>query len=429
MSSEQAQAARWPRVALKELVDERGISYGVVQPGQPQAQGVPLVRVNNFTSHGLEMSDVMRIDPQIAERYGRSRLRGGEVLVTLVGSVGNVAVVPPELVGGNIARAVGVIPVKRGVSAHWVAWCLKASEAQRHFEVHVNTTVQKTLNLRDLASLEIPLPPREEIQAVSEVLGGLDAKIASNRRLASRLEETVALLFWKRFVGFVGVASLQGSELGPIPHGWRIGELGDLALLAKRNVQPAEFPDQRFEHFSIPAFDGDNGPEAVAGSAMLSGKTLLPNGDVILLSKLNPTTRRIWWPRPSGLGTPICSPEFLALAPREGIPVTYLHGVLAGDRRFYDELLGHATGTTGSRQRVKPRDALSCRVLLPPNETLTAWDQTARPMHDQAAVLRAETRTLAALRGSLLPRLISGEIRVPATDDPRGALESITAAA
>src|SRR5437588_9193537 len=100
----------------------------------------------------------MRIDPAISDRHKRSRLLGGEVLITLVGSVGQVAIAPDEVRGWNVARAIGVVPVQKQVSARWVAWCLQAPDARQYLDARLNTTVQKTLNLRDLAALVIPVP-------------------------------------------------------------------------------------------------------------------------------------------------------------------------------------------------------------------------------------------------------------------------------
>jgi type I restriction enzyme S subunit len=185
--------------------------------------------VNNFTATGLQLGDVMRIDPAIAARYSRSRLAGGEVLITLVGSVGQVAVAPSHVRGWNVARAVGVVPVRREVPARWVAWCLQAPEARQHLEARLNTTVQKTLNLRDLAALQIPIPPDAAVGAITSVLGALDDKIDSNRRLASLLEGIAAVLFRAQLVDFVAAKDFEVSEIGLIPRGWTTGSLTSLA--------------------------------------------------------------------------------------------------------------------------------------------------------------------------------------------------------
>src|SRR5579875_551474 len=185
-----------------------------------------------------------------------------------------------------------------------------------------------------------------------------------------------------RFVDFVGVEKFEETQIGRVPRGWQVGRLADLATVHKRSIDPSLTPDAEFHHFSIPAFDATHAGQIQVGRDMLSAKTSMPRGDCVLLSKLNPATRRVWWPRITGDAASVCSPEFLVLVPKDGVPNTYLYCVCANDERFYATLLGHATGTTGSRQRVKPADALRCPVVLPDRETLDLWDRSARPLFD-----------------------------------------------
>ena len=97
----------WGVAPLGSLVDSvRGISYGIVQPGQHRTDGVPIVRVSDLHDGRVDTTAPMRVDPVIEKRHSRTRLRGGEVLLSLVGSVGMCAVAPDELEGWNTARAV-----------------------------------------------------------------------------------------------------------------------------------------------------------------------------------------------------------------------------------------------------------------------------------------------------------------------------------
>src|SRR5690606_9010159 len=100
--------AEWAAVPLSELTSTPP-TYGVVQPGQDTPDGTPMLRVNNFQGHSLNLSEVMRLAPEIEAKYGRTRIQTGDVLLTIVGSVGQVAVVPDELSGWNIARAIAMI--------------------------------------------------------------------------------------------------------------------------------------------------------------------------------------------------------------------------------------------------------------------------------------------------------------------------------
>jgi type I restriction enzyme S subunit len=273
--------------------------------------------------------------------------------------------------------------------------------------------------------VQLPWPQTSERRRIAALLRTLDDKIDSNRRLAWLLEETAGVLFRARFVDFVGVDEFEEAEIGRVPKGWGVGTLGDLATTVKHTVKPGDNPEHLFEHFGILDFDAGRRPDVVPGGQLLSGKTLLPDRDCLLVSKLNPATRRVWWARPTGSHTAISSPEFLVLVPRDGVPITYLYSVVGHDEGFYGELLSHVGGTTGSRQRVKPDAALGCRVLVPSTSELEGWDLVVRPLYDRAAATISESATLASVRDALLPKLISGEMRVPDTQDAAEVIKPV----
>ena len=151
----------WSYVPLEKLAQKNSVTYGVVQPGSHVCHGIPIVRVNNFKDGRIELSELMRIEPEIESKYGRTRLQGGEVLLTLVGSVGQVAVVPETLKGFNVARAVAVIHPEE-VDPNWLAICLRSPLSQHLLSSRANTTVQTTINLKDLRALPLPMAPQHE---------------------------------------------------------------------------------------------------------------------------------------------------------------------------------------------------------------------------------------------------------------------------
>jgi type I restriction enzyme S subunit len=398
----------WRVEPLSELVDARGITYGVVQPGPFVEDGVPLVRVSDFKSDGIRREVLARIDPAIAARYGRSRLSGSEVLITLVGTVGLVAVATDELVGCNVARAVGVVPVSDPLTAQWVALSLQGKTVRRFFADRLNTTVQKTLNLRDVASLRIPFPPAPEMRTITELLGALDDKIESNERVGG---------------DHLSLSRRWFEHLTPETPRARLGSMIDLV---KSTVHPGASPDDAFEHFSIPAFDQGPAPTLDYGRDLKSGKTGLPARDVsLLLSKLNPNHAwRCWWAVPSGVGQPVCSPEFVGMTAR-AVPPEWLFGAIAWDRGFRRDVLSGLAGTTGSRQRVKPSDVAAAEAPVFERSIAAEWLAAARPAFARIERCRVESRRLAAIRDALLPRLVSGRIRVPLTQEPEAALDTV----
>ncbi|MBB4664793.1 hypothetical protein BDZ31_004408 [Conexibacter arvalis] len=255
--------------------------------------------------------------------------------------------------------------------------------------------------MSDVRALRVLLPPLSEQRAIASILEPLDDKIESNRRLAVRSLDMVQTAFAR----IAGQASRRVA-------------LSEIADELRTRIQPTDTPSEIFEQFSIPAFDAGMGPEVCSGSTMASAKTLLPPSSVVLVSKLNPTTKRVWWPERHGVGTAVCSPEFVALTPHRQRDAAWLFGCVAFDRSFYDQLLGAISGTTGSRQRVRPSDVLAASVPFVEPGARDDWDSLANRVLAQRVTLLRESRALTAIRDALLPKLVSGQIRVPLSNDP-----------
>ncbi len=124
----------------------------------------------------------------------------------------------------------------------------------------------------------------------------------------------------------------------------------------------------------------------------------------------------------------MCSSEFLVLVP-DAVPATFLYASLRNDSALYEEIISHATGTTGSRQRVKPTDVLGCSMIGATQDEFESYDAFARPLHDLDAVLLRESQHLGAIRDALLPKLVSGAIRVPESYDASDAQGTVEDAA
>ena len=196
----------------------------------------------------LDLSDVIRISPEVEAKYARTRLSGGEVLLTLVGSVGQVAEVPNTCAGFNVARAIGVVKPANGIDAKWIAICLRSPLSQYLLGSRANTTVQTTINLKDVRALPIPIPPPAERHRIAEFVSALDDRIALLRETNATLEAIAQALFKSWFVDFDPVCakqqgltpagldeataalfpdSFEESALGSVPKGWSVQAVGD----------------------------------------------------------------------------------------------------------------------------------------------------------------------------------------------------------
>jgi type I restriction enzyme S subunit len=150
----------FPKKPLASLVrDDDTINYGVVQPGGDLDEGIPLVRVGDLIGGKVRHSGLKRIAPSIEAAYKRSRLRGNEILVSCVGSVGVIALADESVKGFNIARAVARIPLAETTSRLFMAAYLSTDFVQRYFTNELRTVSQPTLNIKQLSETTVVLPP------------------------------------------------------------------------------------------------------------------------------------------------------------------------------------------------------------------------------------------------------------------------------
>ena len=154
---------------------DRKAAYGILQPGADTPGGVPLVRVGDVIGGTVRTEGLKHVACDVAEAYPRTRLRGGELLITLVGTIGRVGVVPESLADANVARAVGVLPLTEHVNAQYVALCLQAEPWASALVSRSHEVARKTLNLADVRAFPVLLVGRhEQDRIVRELTGRLE---------------------------------------------------------------------------------------------------------------------------------------------------------------------------------------------------------------------------------------------------------------
>jgi len=278
-----------------------------------------------------------------------------------------------------------------------------------------------------LSDLPIPALPLPEQRAIAATLGALDDKIELNRKMNATLAAMARALFRDWFVDFGPTrARMEGRpptlspDLWPLfpdrlddegkPEGWEVFRLGDLADHHTRTISPSDNPSELFDHFSLPAFDKGQNPALDRGATIKSNKTLIP-ASAILLSKLNPEIARVWLPEAPTGHTQIASTEFLAYTGKNGVGRGLLF-CLFSDDGFRGMLQAMVTGTSKSHQRISPPDLLRREVLIGNAKMFRCFEDVVSPLLDRVLANRSESRTLAQARDLLLPRLMSGELRV-----------------
>lgn len=180
----------WMLERLGSLVDpENTISYGVLVPGEEVPDGIPFVRAQDLALSGHPERPNKTIAPEIEKAYARTRLRGGEILVCVVGSIGKLGIVPPSWAGANIARAVArILPIPE-ISREYLLVVLRGEPVQTYFNETTRTLAQPTLNVGLIEQTPIPLPPLAEQH---RIVAKVDALMALCDRLEASLDLTAA---------------------------------------------------------------------------------------------------------------------------------------------------------------------------------------------------------------------------------------------
>ncbi|KLQ32078.1 hypothetical protein ABR33_07285 [Enterobacter bugandensis] len=212
------------------------MSYGIVQPGQHQDDGIRIIRVNNIQNGKISVADVLKVSHDVESKFSKTRLEGGEVLLTLVGSTGLSAITTKDLHGWNVARAIAVIKPSDEISAEWIHICLQSPYTKYFLDSRANTTVQKTLNLKDVKEIPLPIPPIEERMNLEKIYFDLESKINLNLEINQTLEQMSQTLFKSWFVDFDPVIDNALDAGNPIPEA-----LQSRAELRQKDRNSADF--------------------------------------------------------------------------------------------------------------------------------------------------------------------------------------------
>lgn len=147
------------RVTLADLCEAGApLCYGVVQPGDNEMEGVPLIRVCDIEAEQIDRSQLKRIATDIDRNYRRSRVRSGDVLISIVGTIGRIYVANDEDTGANIARAIARVRPSSRMKAEFLANVLSSPEYQELLDAAAFESARKTLNLEALGAVRIPVP-------------------------------------------------------------------------------------------------------------------------------------------------------------------------------------------------------------------------------------------------------------------------------
>lgn len=362
--------------------------------------GTPIVTVEHLGNRVFTEQNLPRVSDSDKARLIKYTLSTGDIVFSRVGSVDRCSYVDKSHDGWMFSgRCLRVRPTELVDSLYlYYYFCLEETK-QFVRNIAVGATMP-SINTKLLGEVEIALPDLNNQKRIAAVLSSLDDKIENNQKLNDNLQQQAELLYHKRF---------ETVNRDKLPVGWRIVRLGDVATISKKSFNPAKEPEMMLEHYSIPAFDEAHFPVFEPSTAIKSNKFIVDDS-CFMISKLNPTTKRVWKPY-CLTANAVCSTEFIVYKTKSQDLTDFLYSVI-DSTSFSDFMCSHVTGSTGSRQRTTPSDTLAFELVLPNAEEIAEYQGVVSPMFEQIKCNAIENDRLKRLRDSLLPKLMSGELDV-----------------
>jgi type I restriction enzyme S subunit len=420
-------AGEWREILLDDLAQKITVGHVGSMASEYVSDGIPFLRSQNVEPLRINTTDLKFISATFHTRLGKSSLAPGDVVIVRTGKPGACAVVPQSLPDANCSDLV-IVRCGSKLDPHFLAYYVN-SVAAHHIGAHLVGAVQQHFNVGSARKIMVNLPPMHEQRAIVGVLGTLDDKIELNRRMNETLEAMARALFKSWFIDFdpvhaksegrdIGLpeevanlfpTSFEKSALGESPVGWKLVPLPDLIEVNPSRSLPKGEVAPYLDMANMPT--RGHVPQGWVDRAFGSGMRFC-NGDT-LVARITPCLEngktafvdflhdgQVAWG----------STEYIVLKPKLPLPDEFAY-CLARSDSFREFAIQSMTGSSG-RQRV-PAESLSHFLIASPSPSIAkTFGDNVRPLLARGSKAMAENRTLAALRDTLLPKLISGEIRV-----------------
>jgi type I restriction enzyme, S subunit len=414
---------------LEKNIDNRGKTPPL------SATGYPLIEVKHIQEDRLYpvFEDTKYVDQETWDTWFRAHLQPDDILFSTVGSIARSCMVPEKPKFCIAQNVLGFRANRSKADPRFLYYAINGSFFQH--EVHGRTieTVQKSIKVHDLKTCRIPLPTLAEQKAIASVLGALDDKIELNRRMNATLDAMARALFQSWFVDFDPVRAkldhrqpigldkstaalfpehLVESPLGHIPQGWRACTLGDVAKNVSITFDFKRTPEVVFINTGD-VLEGDflhSNRSIHVGLPGQAKKSIRP--DDILFSEIRPANKRYAYVDFDSSDY-VVSTKFMVIRASKEMHPRLLYRILTA-KETLDEFQVQAESRSGTFPQITFDSISHLPIVLPPMEIQNAFQRSVESLDAQIKLNKQQSRTLATLRDTLLPKLLSGELSVAA---------------
>jgi len=376
-------------------------------------EGYPYIKTSDIENGRIHFDDVSYVDEESYEEWTR-RLASepGDIVLTREAPVGRVGIVPEGKQVCLGQRTVLIRPDTEILDNQFLRYLLLTDDVQNRFEALSSGSTVDHLNLSDLRSYELPdLPTIEDQKKIGRILSNFDEKIKTNQRINEKLEQIAKAIFEHWFVDFEPYESFKDSERGRIPEKFEVTGLTEIA-----NVVLGGTPDSNEESYWdgeivwAKAKDVSNEQEAFISE---TEKNITEKGLEESSTEIAPKNSTIITAR--GTVGELAMPAFDMAINQSCYSLV---AEFEEDRYFIYFLMDAILNNLMSRTHGTVFDTITKRtlneqdVVLPPEEDREKFYDQVRPLMEQIKENQRENKNLEKLRDALLPKLMSGEVRV-----------------
>ena len=416
-------ASEWSNVKLGDVAEGLTVGFVGSMAEHYVNNGIPFLRSQDILPYRIDFSDIKYITPEFNNKIRKSALLPGDVVIVRTGKPGTAAVVPENIGELNCSDLVIVRPGKN-LDSKFLCYYLNTL-ASGHVAAHLVGAVQQHFNVGSAKQLELSLPPLPIQHRIASILSAFDDKIELNRQMNRTLEQMARALFKSWFVDFDPVrAKMRGEQpegmdaetaaLFPdelvevngreVPRGWEVKGLDELAEFLN-GLALQKYPatgENDLPIIKIAQLKKGEAEGAGFASRQIGEKYTVHNGDILFSWSGSLEVTR--WAGGEGALN-----QHLFKVSSKDYPHWFIYGWLLEHLPEFQAIAANKATTMGHIQRKHLNDA---KATLPPTADLAMMETVMQPIFESVYANDLEAKQLSKLRDELLPRLLSGEIRV-----------------
>ena len=391
---------QWNEAKIGEIAEVKGgkrIPKGRKLIKEPNSH--PYIRIRNLgkTKYMQLNTDYEYVDEETQQMIARYIVNQGDILISVVGTIGLVGIVGNTLDKANQTENCDKIINIKKVLSEYLYYYLASSFGQDEIKKGTVGAVQPKLPLKNVKDIIVKYPPIKEQKQIVEILSAIDEKIELNETINNNLEQQAKALYKNWFFDF----STFSSD-GNLPDGWRLGTVGDIIQLHDSKRVPLSGAERNKMAKVYPYYGAASRMDYV-DSYLFDGIYLLLGEDGTVVDSLGfPILQYVY-------GQFWVNNHAHIITGKEGFSVEELYLLFS-----LTNIKSIVTGAV--QQKVSQQNLKKVPAIIPGKEALDAFDEIIQPVFTQIRNLRDENANLAVLRDTLLPKLMSGELDVSDVD-------------